>query len=199
MNTRLPPKFPRKAIISLTKVTKPLATVATKIESDWYMSYATVEIKTHTSEKAINSCRNLAAQFGDISITVASSQSAPDREAFTCFTDNIPEFNTIADFNEVIPNADHTAQLVHHAATLRVPIVLYVDATTTEIVRVVILFVCEDVVNQYVELLNRLSDRYLSWIHSNNEPVPMFPDKVLGFCTDQHTLLQTLTQSLARS
>ena len=92
--------------------------------------------------------------------------------------------------------ADHRAQIVHHATTLQTPFVVFVDATSTSIIRIVIACVSEKMRNDYIELLSSIERNYLRWVYSSNsnalQNIPQFSDKVLGFCTDMHTLQLTL-------
>lgn len=155
--------------------------------------YGSIEIKTHVaSGNQSHLIHSLASKYGNICATVVSHNIAMYTDVLNEFYQNFgfDEKKTVP-IAEVIPNHDHIAQIVHHASTLELPIVWFVDATPTEIIRIVIVYVCDDVIDDYLELLSLISIKYLGWVYAS-EDLPLFSDAVLGFCADQHTLKLTL-------
>ena len=88
------------------------------------LHYGCLEIKTHVSPQVISQCEIMAQMYGRISLafawsgsTVLSNRSANQLNNFR-HNFALPEHNIVM----TIANADHRAQIVHHAATLDKPI-----------------------------------------------------------------------------
>ena len=133
------------------------------------LHYGCLEIKTHVSPQVISQCEILAQMYGRISLAFAWSGS-------TVLSNSSANEHDIV---MTIPNADHRAQIVHHAATLDEPIVMYVDATTESIIRIVIVCVCDEMRTKYSRLLQNISEKYLRWVYDIPAPIlPIFSYKV---------------------
>jgi hypothetical protein len=156
------------------------------LNSDGRLGNCCVEIKTHSADGKIAIARELAAKYGAIC------------EAY--LFENNPDENSIAgesiSITKIITNSEYRAQILHHASTLGCARVIFVEATPTEIIRVVKVFVSSVTRQSYCELLSLISEEYLGWIY-NHEDIPHFSDDVLGFCGDMHTLKLTLNLSKA--
>ena len=79
--------------------------------------------------------------------------------------------STHEQFRTLVKNVEHRAQLLHHAATTSTAEVIYVYASTTSIVRVILMkFSKLDILN-YMEMLNALYRKYLYWIYDRGARV----------------------------
>ena len=69
---------------------------------------------------------------------------------------------------DVIPNAIHRTQIIHHASTMNLAsgIVLFVDASPSKIIRIVFIYVLSIVKESYSCLLNGVAENYLGWIYN---------------------------------
>lgn len=155
--------------------------------------YGSIEIKTHLAAgQQTQLIRSLGSKYGNICATAVSNNIEMYEDDLDIFFQDFGSNKTEAvPFAEVILNHEHRSQIIHHASTLDLPIVLFVDATPTEIFRIVVVYVCEDVRESYRELLSLVTKKYLGWVYIDKE-LPTFSDSVLGFCADQHTLQLTL-------
>jgi hypothetical protein len=134
-----------------------------------------VEIKTRVADTSLQALELLIDRFGRFMV---------------CCHVNAQNSST---FSEVIPIKSDRCQILHHAVVIGVSTVLYVEATTHEIQRCVLVSFSDELISEYKEVMNYIYDNYMHWIYRKNEVVPTFDTEILGNCTDMHTLHQTLS------
>ena len=176
---------------------------------------AAIEIKTHDSNIEAE-CRELARQYGSLCFVCTGPSSSLNREEIQSIeylrravglniegdsgndNDMASEPYFELTIEDVIPNAMHRTQIIHHASTMNLAsgIVLFVDASPSKIIRIVFIYVLSIVKESYSCLLNGVAEKYLGWIYNVglSSVVPVFSRTVLGHCSDMHTLY--LTHSL---
>ena len=93
-------------------------------------------------------------------------------------------------FLKIIPNSRDRIQLIHHAATMKLGYVFYVEAVRCAIVRCVIVRVSSSLIGSHMNIMNYVADHYLPWVKDSKCEIPDFTTNVLGYCADMHSLRQ---------
>ncbi len=131
-----------------------------------------LEIKTRVSISTQRAADKISSQLGKFSICDATNNQ---------------------EFAKLIPHGHERAQLAHHSVAIKTSYVLYTEASTTGIIRSVLVHFSVDFRDCYTRVLDHINTKYFSWIADEKEPVPSFSMEELGYFTDTHTLAQRLS------
>lgn len=69
---------------------------------------------------------------------------------------------------------------------------LFIEASTTTILRVVLVIFSEDIVDAYLHCLITIGENFLTWVYNPNTPIPEFTVEELGEVGEMFTLKQNL-------
>ena len=95
--------------------------------------------------------------------------------------------------HQAIPELNDRAQVLHHAATFNIPYLLFVEATTSRIIRAVSVEVPQRILKAYRTSMTHLAHTYLQWIYASpRATLPRLTFAELGYASDMHTLMQRL-------
>ena len=135
---------------------------------------AAIEVKTHTVADTIRAARQRAQSLGKVTKCFLPSDENSQDESF----------------ETLVPDDGYRLQLLHHAAVLCLANVCYVEASTTEILRIMWVTVTTEVWDLQRFLFNFLGERAMRAMDNDNPLVA--PEDYVERCPDQHTLQQTL-------
>lgn len=127
-----------------------------------------VEIKSKTTDSTEAKGRLLASTYGRV-VTV--------------------DFGTDA-FRALVEDSSHRCQVLHHTMVYNVHRAMYVTASMTEILQVVVVHFSQPALACYGHLLTTVASNTLSWVYGD-QPMPELPPD-LGHAVDKDTILTTL-------
>jgi hypothetical protein len=154
-----------------------------------------VEIKTHGGDaKVMQEIKKFVKDYKKVCFSCIgdfSDQDNIDRDDI-----NLLEFFGVDDsvlvpIDECLTNPDYRTQVLQHAVASQLKLVVFIEASPTEIIRIVMVLVSSKKIYEYEQILLGIHDKYLKWVYGNQQ-IPIFSSKVLGYCTDMHSLKTTL-------
>ena len=87
-------------------------------------------------------------------------------------------------FLKIIPNSRDRIQLIHHASTMKLGYVFYVEAVRCALVRCVVVRVSSSLIDSHMNIMNYVADHYLPWVKDSKCEIPEFTTNVLGYCAN---------------
>ena len=130
-----------------------------------------LEIKTRSSTTTLNHAEALASIYGEFAICEACNHDM---------------------FAKMIPHGFERGQILHHTVALGIDGCLYAEASTTGIIRCVLVKVSPGIREAYQRVLYSIKSNHCEWIDNELVPVPEFSPEELGYCVDMHSLQQSL-------